>query len=82
MLRLTLKEKLDTIRKLDAEIVDLIDDKIKIAEEIEQADGYKETLMLKADELLSDTPTAPPTPAPATPLTTTATPAPLLRPIQ
>ena len=53
LLQLTLKEKLETIKNLDAEIVDLIDDETVLTEEIEQADGYKETLfsaLLKADK--------------------------------
>ena len=40
LLRITLKEKLDTIKTLDAEIVDLIDDEGELADEIEQADAY------------------------------------------
>ena len=40
LLQLTLKEKLETIKNLDAEIVDLIDDETVLTEEIEQADGY------------------------------------------
>ena len=55
LLQLALKEKLETIKKLDAEIVDLIDDEAVLTEEIEQADGYKETLfsaLLKADKIL------------------------------
>ena len=62
LLQLTLKEKLETIKKLDAEIVNLIDETV-LTEEIEQADGYKETLfsaLLKVDKILKDLPTAPP----------------------
>ena len=62
LLQLTLKEKLETIKKLDAEIVDLIDETV-LTEEIEQVDGYKETLfsaLLKVDKILKDPPTAPP----------------------
>ena len=62
LLRITLNEKLDTIKTLDAEIVDLIDHKGELAEEIEQADTYKETLygcVLKVERFLSDaSPTA------------------------
>ena len=43
MLMLMLKEKLETIKNLDAEIVDLIDE-TTLTEEIEQADGYKEMI--------------------------------------
>ena len=77
MQQLTLKEKLETIKKLDAEIVDLIDDETVLTEEIEQADGYKETVfsaLLKADKLLKDPPTTPPTSVAAAPPATTATP--------
>ena len=76
LLQMTLKE-LETIKNLDAEIVDLIDDETILTEEIEQADGYKETLfsaLLKADKLLKDPPTTPPTSVAAAPPTTTATP--------
>ena len=68
---------METIKNLDAEIVDLIDDETVLTEEIEQADGYKETLfsaLLKADKRLKDSPTTPPTSVAATPPATTATP--------
>jgi len=76
LLQLALKEKLETIKKLDAEIVDLIDEAV-LTEEIEQADGYKETLfsaLLKADKILKDPPATPPTSVAATPPAATATP--------
>ena len=76
LLQLTLK-KLETIKKLDVEIVDLIDDETVLTEEIEQADSYKETLfsaLLKADKILKDLPATPPTSVAATLLATTATP--------
>ena len=77
LLQLALKEKLETIKKLDAEIVDLIDDEAVLTEEIEQADGYKETLfsaLLKADKILKDPPATPPTSVAAAPPAATATP--------
>ena len=77
LLQLTLKEKWETIKNLDAEIVDLIDDEAALTEEINQADSYKETLfsaMLKADKLLKDSPTSPPKATP--PATTAPAPAP------
>ena len=77
LLQLTLKEKLETIKNLDAEIVDQIDDETALTEEIEQADSYKETIfsaMIKADKLLKDPPTAPPTPVVAAPSATTTAP--------
>ena len=74
LLRITLKEKLDTIKTLDAEIVELIKDEGGLADEIEQADGYKETLhecVLKVDRFLNATPpdVSAPTIAAATPPT-------------
>ncbi len=43
LLRLTLNEKLETIKALDSEVIELLDDDA-LAEEIEQADGYKESV--------------------------------------
>ena len=77
LLQLTLKEKLETIKKLDAEIVDLIDNETILTEEIEQVDSYKETLfsaLLKVDKILKDPPATPPTSVAAALLATTATP--------
>ena len=59
LLRATLKEKLDTIKTLDAK---LIEDEGGLADEIKQADGYKETLhecILKVDQFLKATPPSP-----------------------
>ena len=59
LLWLTLKEKLDTIKTLDAEIVDLIGDETELTRELEQADTYRETLfsaLIKMDELLEARP--------------------------
>ena len=73
LLRITLKEKVETIKALDAEIVDLIEDEGGLADEIEQADTYRETLyesILKVDRILNATPPtseAPPTTPRATP---------------
>ena len=58
---MTLKEKLDTIKTLDAEIVDLIDDETELTREINQADTYRETLfsaLIKTDKLLEATPSS------------------------
>ena len=63
-----------TLKTLDAEIVDLIEDEGGLADEIEQADTYKETLyeaILKVDRLLNATPPTPEAP----PTTTRGTPA-------
>ena len=73
LLRLTLKEKYDTIKTLDAEIIELIDDEAGLTEEIERADGYKEGIfasLIKADQLL-ESPTA--TPVTLRGITATAT---------
>jgi hypothetical protein len=74
LLRITLKEKVDTIKTLDAEIVELIEGETELADEIEQADTYKETLyecVLKVDRLLNATPPTPDAPitAPGAPPT-------------
>ena len=77
LLQLTLKEKLETIKKLDAEIVDLIDNDTILTEKIEQVDSYKETLfsaLLKVDKILKNPPATPPTSVAAALLATTATP--------
>ena len=65
LLQLMLNKNLETIKKLDAEIVNLMDDETVLAEEIEQVNSYKEVLfsaLIKADKLLKDTPTATPNP--------------------
>ena len=57
LLKCSLQEKLETIRALDGEIVDLIEDD-KLTEEIEQADSYKETIynaLLKIEKSTSKT---------------------------
>ena len=67
LLQLTLKKLETIIKNLDAEIVNLIDDETALTEEIEQADGYKETIfsaVIKADKLLKDPPTTPVVAAP------------------
>ena len=53
-LRLSLKEKLEVLSKLDSEILCLIDDEVGITDEIEQSDGIKEginTILVKTDDL-------------------------------
>ena len=63
LLKCSLQEKLETLKTLDGEIIDLIDDD-KLAEEIEQADAFKETIyeaIIKIDKATSKT--APPSPA-------------------
>ena len=57
LLRVTLQEKLDTVKTLDAYIVELIEDEGGVAEKIEQADACKETMyesILKVDRLLNN----------------------------
>ena len=66
LLRLTLKEKFETIKGLDSEVIDLTEgEESTVAEEIEQADHYKETILaclVKVDKLFEAavTPTASP----------------------
>ena len=51
---MTLKEKFETIKALDTEVIDLIEDE-SLADEIEQADGYKETIfasLIRIDKLM------------------------------
>ena len=74
LLRLTLREKLDVIKTLDAEIVDSIDNEAELTREIEQADTYRETLfsaLVKADKLLEATPTRTPPPVGTAPTVAT-----------
>ena len=56
LLKLTLKEKFETIKGLDSEVIDLTEGEDSVvAEEIEQADHYKETILaclVKVDKLL------------------------------
>ena len=62
LLQIALKEKHETIKTLDAEIVDLIEDEGGLADEIEQADTYREMLyesILKVDRILNATPPTP-----------------------
>ena len=76
-LTVTLKEKVETLKKLDAEIAELIEEEAAMIDEIEQADDFIQSLypaLLKAEKLLKAAPTAPPTTASATPPTTTAPP--------
>ena len=57
LLKCSLQEKLETIKILDGDIVDLIEDD-KLTEEIEQADFYKETIydaLLKIDKAVCET---------------------------
>ena len=62
LLRITLKEKLQNIKALDAEIVELVDDEGELANEIEQADANREALyasLLKVERFLDAAPPAP-----------------------
>ena len=62
LLCLSLKEKLETIKALDAEVADLIEEENSLAEEIEQADGYKETIfpsLIKIDRHMENVPVLP-----------------------
>ena len=65
----TLKEKLETLKNLDTEIADQIEDETAMIDEIEQADDFKQTLypaLLQANKLLQTTPEATSTPTSAT----------------
>ena len=56
-----LKEKFETIKALDGDIIDLIEDDT-LADEIEQADAYKETIfasLVRIDELMEIRSTTP-----------------------
>ncbi len=64
LLRLTLKENLETIKALDAEVIELIEDDT-LADEIEQADDYREMTfasLIKIDRIVEarDPPRDPP----------------------
>ena len=55
MLRMTLNEKLGMVNALDAEVIDLIEDKETLAGEIEWADNFKEGIfdaLIKIDRLM------------------------------
>ena len=76
LMKLTLQEKLETIKVLDSEIVELIDDEAAVTTEIEQTDGYRETIhssLLKIEKALGKI-VAPPTAATTTPSTSATTP--------
>ena len=80
-LRMSLTEKIETLKLLDGEIVDLIDDKGALASEIEQADEFRASLysaMVKIDGIVSPAPPAPPS-ASATSTLATSTPPPHVR---
>ena len=78
LLRLTLNEKLETIKAIDSEIIELIKDDDALASEIEQADDYKESVfnaLIKIDQLTK----TPPSPTPGTPPTDVRAPPPDVR---
>jgi hypothetical protein len=60
LLRLTLNEKLETIKALDSEVIELIDDD-SLVDEIEQADHYKESVLsalVRIDRITKAPPTS------------------------
>ena len=68
-LKLSLGEKLETVKRLDGEILELTED-TKVVEEIEQADSFKEgifTAIVRIEKLLTATPPTPPATPPMTP---------------
>ena len=57
-LKLSLEEKLETVKRLDIEILDLIED-AKVVEEIEQADSFKDSIfaaIVRIEKVLTTTP--------------------------
>ena len=61
MLRLTLSEKLEVIKALDSEVIELTEDEEALATDIEQADGYKETVysaLIKIDRVIKSSSSA------------------------
>ena len=81
-LKLTLEEKLGTLKLLDGEIVELIDEDA-LATEIEQADDYKSEIyaaLVRIDKALKlATPPAPPTPSTTHEVSTARAPEPSVR---
>ena len=74
-LKLSLKEKLDTLSKLDDEILELIDTDAELVADIDEADTIKQGIYAAIVKIENSsslvTPTAPPSSAGATPATTT-----------
>ena len=59
-LKMSLKEKLEVLSRLDGEILSLVEEEASISEEIEQSDGFKEgiyAILVRIDSL-SQTPPA------------------------
>ena len=70
LLQLTLKEKLETIKSLDSEVIDLIEDEATLTDKIEQVDNYKESIyaaLIKVDQVLRTPTVVPAVAAPAPP---------------
>ena len=60
LLRLTLNEKLETIKVLVSKVIDLIEDDEALASEIDQADDYKESIfnaLIRIDRIVKASPT-------------------------
>ena len=65
MLDMTLKEKLGTVKALNAEVIDLIEDEEALADEIERADNFNEGIfdaLIKIDRFTKTFLGAPATP--------------------
>ena len=61
LLRLTLNEKLETIKALDTEVVEYIEGEEALASEIEQADDYKQGVyraLIRIDRITKAIPTS------------------------
>ena len=77
LLKLTLKEKVEVIRTLDAEVIELIEDEDALTAEIQQADEYRESIhsyLLRIEAALEKATTATPPTTGATPTAAAATP--------
>ena len=87
-LRMSIEEKLKTLKLLDDNIIDLIEDEDEIAEEIEGADFYKEGIygaLVKIDRATLTRPKTPPAPAvgrASSAATTPKTPPALILPVE
>ena len=74
LLRLTLNEKLETIKGLDSEVIELSEDEEALVSEIEQGDGYKDIVfnaLIRVDRIMKAPPARgsliPPTDTPPPP---------------
>lgn len=67
---MSLTEKLETLKVLDSEIAELIDNEDSLSSEIEAVDSFKEGIfaaMVRIDKILTPKPAPPPTTSPTPP---------------